>query len=315
MTASNKTPKRPQKKTDMLEVRVSPEEKQAFLDACKQVGRSASSVIRDAMRAYANFGPMVRPIGSPIVIVSAFAGAAAGVFALTGILSQDDAMSAEELAAYGRFSDIDIHHDRYLTLEEYQAYFGDFRAAVAGISPGNAARTRRDEVVYGLGVGQLLADQNIDENAFVQQPDRIEPACWSAMEGAYQRFVLSHFNSRDLNNDGLVSFGEYARMQLDEWQAGFRSVDIDGDGVLTVTDVMMDENVNVNGSRPFVPPAEEPAHIALCRASAGAHPGLNNTPQDRVPVSEEMAAFFLTINDYDGNSEVTFSEWVTGFAN
>tara|TARA_R110002051_G_scaffold259449_4_gene318893 strand:+ start:1478 stop:2068 length:591 start_codon:yes stop_codon:yes gene_type:complete len=42
-------PKRPSKKTEMLELRVSPEEKAAFLDACRELGRSASAVIRKAM--------------------------------------------------------------------------------------------------------------------------------------------------------------------------------------------------------------------------------------------------------------------------
>jgi hypothetical protein len=51
MMKRDPAPKRPSKKTDMLEVRVSPEEKAAFLDACRELGRSASAVIRKAMRA------------------------------------------------------------------------------------------------------------------------------------------------------------------------------------------------------------------------------------------------------------------------
>ena len=50
MTKRDPIEKRPPKKTDMLEVRVSPEEKAAFLDVCRELGRSASAVIRKAMR-------------------------------------------------------------------------------------------------------------------------------------------------------------------------------------------------------------------------------------------------------------------------
>tara|TARA_R110000868_G_scaffold19588_3_gene84305 strand:- start:3294 stop:3872 length:579 start_codon:yes stop_codon:yes gene_type:complete len=50
MTKPAPKPKRPSKKTDMLEVRVSPEEKAAFLAACRELGRSASTVIRKSMR-------------------------------------------------------------------------------------------------------------------------------------------------------------------------------------------------------------------------------------------------------------------------
>lgn len=50
MTKPGQAPKRPSKKTEMLELRVSPEEKAAFLDACRELGRSASAVIRKAMR-------------------------------------------------------------------------------------------------------------------------------------------------------------------------------------------------------------------------------------------------------------------------
>ena len=45
--------KRPPKKTAMLEVRVSPEDKADFLTACLESGQSASAVIRKAMRTHA----------------------------------------------------------------------------------------------------------------------------------------------------------------------------------------------------------------------------------------------------------------------
>lgn len=48
-----KPKKRPPKKTAMLEVRVSPEDKADFLSACQESGQPASAVIRKAMRIHA----------------------------------------------------------------------------------------------------------------------------------------------------------------------------------------------------------------------------------------------------------------------
>src|SRR5262249_13922836 len=42
-------PPHPPKKTEMIEVRVSPETKRDFLDACRRAGRTASEVVRDAV--------------------------------------------------------------------------------------------------------------------------------------------------------------------------------------------------------------------------------------------------------------------------
>ena len=56
-------PKKPQqasKKTEALEVRVSHEQKTDFMAACAAHGRSASDVIRDAMRGYTRWGSMAR---------------------------------------------------------------------------------------------------------------------------------------------------------------------------------------------------------------------------------------------------------------
>ncbi len=57
MSQSERKAKRRSKKTEALEIRLSPEEKTAFLDACTRAGRTASAVIRDAMRAYASLVP------------------------------------------------------------------------------------------------------------------------------------------------------------------------------------------------------------------------------------------------------------------
>lgn len=52
MSRNEPKTRRPSKKTESLEIRLSPEEKRDFLAACRRAGETASAVLRNAMRAY-----------------------------------------------------------------------------------------------------------------------------------------------------------------------------------------------------------------------------------------------------------------------
>lgn len=107
------------KKSEALEIRVSPEEKAAFLEACRRVGRSASAVIRDAMRSYASFGPMARRPRSTLMIASAFAGASLGAFLLMQITQGAEAGEPDRLYGMRTFNAYAVSgvYDHELTLD------------------------------------------------------------------------------------------------------------------------------------------------------------------------------------------------------
>jgi hypothetical protein len=301
---------RPSKKTEMVEVRVSPEEKSAFLDKCQAVGRSASDVIRDAMRAYSDFGPRARLPGSPFMIVASFVGAAAGVLSLSLFQPAAEAEGAVEAAAYSEFRLYDPNGDRMVTMDEFGAYFGHYYDAVMGVEHASGHTATRDQtVLYGLAVRMTLADWNVDERVFRQAPDQIGAVCWAAADNAYQIAIGARFIEWDTNSDGLITLEEYGAYRAREHQLHFDSSDTNNDGVLTVTDFMGGE-VNVNGAGTVIQLENEPHHITVCREDAGPHRFVENPPAPNRPLTQEEAAFFLTIFDLNADGEVTPAEMV-----
>jgi hypothetical protein len=72
----------PSKKTESLEIRLSPEEKSDFLAACRRAGETASAVLRNAMRAYVREDSEARVPRRLAMITLPLAAAAFGALAL-----------------------------------------------------------------------------------------------------------------------------------------------------------------------------------------------------------------------------------------
>jgi len=232
---TNKRPKkRPSKKTEMLEVRISPEEKAAFLEACRKVGRSASAVIRDAMRAYANFGPMARLPGSPIMITSAFAGAALGAFALiqiTQITQIIDAEPQERLYGMQIFSRLDLNSDRNLTFEEFIEADRTAQYLLLNPQDGNPLTPAGHGLVAGL-----LFGQGIDAMRFSNAPETISNTCWDGINSYYLENQNHRFNHWDKDQDNLVTAEEFSLVSLARVQFSFAMRDHNSDGVISSED-------------------------------------------------------------------------------
>ena len=308
------TPTEPKntKKSEMLEVRVSPDEKAAFLEACRSKGRSGSSVIRDAMRAYAQFGFMTRLPGSPLLIISSFLGAAAGAFALGQMQPETQpALSPEAMLAHPIFTAMDSRTDGVLVWSEFAEYFGSARDGLRLRDENGQLRPRSDQLRAARGVSALLGRHNWNISTFYNEPDTISEPCWTALEHAFQALLFSRFSEYDANADGYVTFREFAPVQLQAWQDNFDLEDLDGNGVITISDVMRNTDIDIGGTRPFIPPAEEPGYVMICRNDTGEHPNLGLLEEDREPMTESRAALWMTISDLDGDSEVSLHEWIT----
>ena len=229
---TNKRPKkRPSKKTEMLEVRISPEEKTAFLEACRKVGRSASAVIRDAMRAYANFGPMARLPGSPIMIVSAFVGAALGAFTLIQITQAAAVEPEERLYGMQIFSRLDLNSDRNLTFEEYVEADRTARYLLLNPNDGNPLTARSAGMIGGL-----LIAKNMDPIRLSNAPETISEACWDGINAYYLEHQDQRFNHWDKNQDNLVTAEEFSLVSLAWIQFTFAIRDLNADGVISSSD-------------------------------------------------------------------------------
>lgn len=252
----------------MLEVRVAPEEKAAFLEACRQVGRSASEVIRDAMRAYSGFGPMARLPRSGFMLVSAFIGASAGAYALIHLTRHpEDAPAAHAAIAQSEFREFDRNRDNLLHRSEYQAGFAEFRTLIE-LGPGNG---RDNERVSALNHGFGMMDVNFF--AIFHDSSRLSEACWAGAEARYLQRKDEFFAFWDADGDDVVSFAEFSLHRFERLRESFVQHDVNDDGVLTLADAEIEYNERM--SRPvdpqqgvtFVHP--EPAFAAACREDVG----------------------------------------------
>lgn len=294
---------RPSKKTEMLEVRVSPEEKAAFLDTCKNVGRSASEVIRDAMRAYSNFGPMARLPGSPLMLVSSFAGAAAGVFVIMQIVGTDTGAQTPRLIAHQDFQIHDYNNDHVLTRTEYRRSFGEFRAIFAdGELRADGQPDQANSRRLGIAMGMVLVGRDINILPFITASDTISDGCWRAIDTAYVQQVDIRFGQRDLNNDGQVTLDEYGEFVTARNRSRFNDTDRNSDGVLTVEDLVSQPR-NATPAR-----RDEPGYIALCRADVGGRGSAQSGPMG---TNVDLARSQIASWDLNGNLSVDFDEYVT----
>jgi hypothetical protein len=279
------------------------------------MGFSASSVIRDAMRAYSNFGPMARLPGSPFMVLSSFAGAAAGGLALSLFLSTDDGAEPVELATYGGFYSLDLNGDRMVTLEEYHQTYGHFRTVIERqhrLEGESATQVETSLIVEALEM--VFDDQNVDERQFNLAPEHIGDACWQAADAVYQQEIDANFAILDLNGDGRVRPSEYGQYYTDELTVTFRDYDLDSDGVLSTADII-NGYVDVNSSRQVSYPEVEPVHVVLCREDVGPSRQGQNSPDGQEPITVEMAQLLLSSMDLDGDSVVSLSEFITVASN
>ena len=310
MTKTDKPRRRPSKKTEALEIRLSPEEKSAFLEACRRMGRSASSVIREAMRAYANFGPMARLPGSPIMIVSAFAGAALGAFALIQITQGTDTGQTDRLFGMDEYAALDRDLDRRLTIDEYRQAEGSAREILVNARDGRPLSPARAGLVGGLLIGNGL-----DSLRFANHPESIGADCWVAVEAHFSEYQDRQFNHWDQDGDGIVTPQEFSAVKLAKVRWQFVSADRNGDGQISDADY----GAPVRQLDPALRAAAFPEGRLVGRPQDACVaeqelPRILNPPRSDSEAAREMIEQYgqdqYTISDYDRNGVITFEEYL-----
>lgn len=309
MSNADRKRKRPSKKTEMLEVRVSPEEKAAFLDACRDVGRSASEVIRDAMRAYSNFGPMTRLPRSGFVLVSAFIGASAGAYILVTHLNTEQTEDAVSAISYQQFREIDFDRNDRLTRQEFMHHAGDVAELLSvGEVAAPVAAARRSNLL-----GAVFGGYNINLRNLLIDTDGLSAECIDGAQQAYRDRKLVEFGTLDHNSDGIVTPAEFAEDQRQKVASSFGYSDLNDDGVLTIEDSELraarDQGRAADSTTTFREP--EPAYIALCRETVGEWNAVGITSSSRGEMTADDYWAIHARFDSNGDNRVDFSEYVT----
>jgi hypothetical protein len=302
--------KRPSKKTEMLEVRVSPEDKKAFLEACRKVGRSASGVIRDAMRAYANFGPMTRLPGSTIMIASAFAGAALGAFALIQVTQTADDEPEQRLYGMQIYARLDLNSDRSLTLAELIEAERTGRHVITNPRDGNPLSARS----HGLLAGLLLA-HDLDSMRLSNAPETIGDTCWEGVNAMWTSYQIHQFDHWDSNQDGFVSSDEFSFVKMAQLRIGFALRDRNADGFITAEDQYLpmrvlpaeDRQTAYGARRSFETDLSVACLVEMALPSI--QPDYNNLTDEMMARYREAVAEQDTFQDFDRDGSVTLEEY------
>jgi hypothetical protein len=286
------TNKRRPKKSEALEIRVSHEEKQAFMQAVRSRDTTASDVMRHAMHLFVKNGELRR---RNIMISSALAASALAI-AFVGLSGNS---SGEDMSGLSSFNQIDANVDRELSFEEFSDHKGTARFALGPDS---------SPAEFGAAAGVLLArygDAVPDD--FTQQtlsdPNSISSECWAAVESAWQAHVNDSFVSMDADGNGRVTFAEYRDRATTQLRRAFDHLDVDGSLTLDLTELVpneeaADENNEHNSSA-------YPAFIEICFGDRPVTPSEPISAERR----EYLAGIMMRYYDVNRNNVVEWDEY------
>jgi Ca2+-binding EF-hand superfamily protein len=233
-------PVRTQKKTEMIEVRVSHETKRDFLAACERAERTASDVIRESIDNYIRHDGKPQQAEAPATkraLLFAIptpirrkrylaAGAAVAGLALAVALP-----SAAAPGLDATFKALDANGDSVLTLEEFSAQPAKgvsqmtLRKAEGGASPNAVAVDPASAAIY-----IVLPDAD-GKAAELRRAVRFQ-AFGPVFSATMQDRRRTDFASYDANTDGKVDLEEYRARFSRTLGNGFTQLDKDKSGDL-----------------------------------------------------------------------------------
>jgi Ca2+-binding EF-hand superfamily protein len=232
---------RPPKKSDPLVVRMPRDAKDAFLEACRRNGRTASAVVRELIDGYvvAVLHPVEAARGSRArralrAILSSprirFAGAASAAAGALAFFALSAAPSAAELDFAAAFAALDANDDGRVTIEEFSP---------PGVADGSAVLVVRAAAQGRIGIGRFGEPGGAPiAEYWLPNAASAEPAVTSGMPEPgdldwLEELRRNAFAGFDLNEDGTVDFAEFEARHQGMIALTFRTLDSDLDGVVT----------------------------------------------------------------------------------
>jgi|GEM_PF-471098 len=202
--------KRREKQSESLEVRLGYSAKEAFMEACREKGLTASEVVRDFVETYPaarrrrwSVSDIKLPESamqlSTVLLLSAALGTSA-ILPTAATADRDDPEAS--------FAEIDTDRDGYFTLSDLYLFAGM-------TEDGRMGDGLREQALSAMQTA--IDDLDMLAQSAVLHPDFIDRTLHTAEEGASQG-VRSAFEDIDGNGDGRVSRQEYLR----HWENGSR---------------------------------------------------------------------------------------------
>ena len=283
------------KKSEALEIRVSHEEKQAFMDAVSTRGTTASTVLREAMDLFVRNGRIRR---RNIMITSTLIAVSAGALVLQG--SPDG--ETQTLTGIPEFTEMDTDGNRLVSIDEFRAHRGTARDALSGANGAGA---------FGSAAGVLLARYSGSVpprfgRMARETPGQIGADCWAAMNETWQQKTTADHSAMDADGDGYVSVAEFSDRATAQLRRVFNRLDRDASGSLDANEVIpVDEPVA--GETDPAPARNLPDHVTICFGEAPVY----ETPTISAEQIQRGSAAMMTFLDLDGDGAVSWQEYRT----
>ena len=272
------TDRRRSKKTDTIEVRVSPELKSEVGRLGAARGQTMSEVIRELVdrelarpvetETQTGNSLMSRFVSLPLARVGILGASVLGLALAYSFAGQMPALASVQAEARMTFAELDRNGDDVITPEEYARQIAKERTA----------EPWEPEIIPAACAGTFIEEEIAEETAKMTAPP--------------EDLAEEHFAFLDSDRDGAVAFAELEAFLLAERAREFLEVDEDGNGFVTLDEVR--EQLRVPS------PEEEAAWLAEDGLS---EPCIQALLEMEVTLDEETEDPRLFIAEFDGDRD------------
>lgn len=309
------------KKTEVIELRLSPEDKSAFMEACRMEGQSASAVLRDGIHVYLKNGYFGENRRSIKMLISGFLAGGisiAALFTVVPYLGDEISPIASE-----KFANSDTNHDGYVSLGEFLAPVSSQNKKV--IIKSGQLNLETDQGLKELDqditkkVRALLKEHKDANVQFIKTPSthKASTACHEAMIAFNASNFTLEFSRLDTNNDNKLSVKEFAQSsyvpQRKNIQTLFNTLDVNKDGILREAEVKAPPQMSMVFAAQLKPSTHHASIPAACQKDAGVTLSSEpqtvifslSLPQDTLEGNIDFDRF-----DLNADSKITLKEYL-----